>query len=242
MHITVNIVDTHIKQKDIDDIFNYFISVDNTFSPYKETSEVSHINQGVIPKESYSQDMQMIIRLGEQTKRETQGYFDMYYKSNFDPSGIVKGWAIWQAAKLLEKKGYKNFFIDAGGDIQVSGRNENRDFWVVGIRNPFNQDQIVKVLQLQNKGIATSGTAERGQHIYNPHKSNTIITDIVSLTVIGSNVYEADRFATAAFAMGKKGITFIEHLPDFEGYMIDKNGIASYTSGFEKYVVKNNFQ
>ena len=47
---------------------------------------------------------------------------------------------------------------------------------------------------------------------------------------------EANRFATAAFAMGPAGINFIEQLPGFEGYMIDPGGMATYTSGFERYV------
>ena len=66
--------------------------------------------------------------------------------------------------------------------------------------------------------------------------------DIVSLSVIGPNIYEADRFATAAFAMGRKGIEFIENLNVdsgprmFEGYMIDSKGIATMTSDFDKYI------
>jgi len=54
-------------------------------------------------------------------------------------------------------------------------------------------------------------------------------------------VYEADRFATAAFAMGKKGILFIESLTGFEGYAVDNKGIATYTNGFTAYV-KNSSQ
>jgi thiamine biosynthesis lipoprotein len=57
----------------------------------------------------------------------------------------------------------------------------------------------------------------------------------VSITVIGPDVLEADRFATAAFAMGKGGIAFIENLPGFEGYAIDAQGIATMTSGFGAY-------
>ncbi len=62
------------------------------------------------------------------------------------------------------------------------------------------------------------------------------VEGVVSLTVVGPNIYEADRFATAAFAMGEAGIMFIEKLPGFEGYMVNDNGIATFTSGFEKYV------
>jgi thiamine biosynthesis lipoprotein len=62
------------------------------------------------------------------------------------------------------------------------------------------------------------------------------MTDIVGLTVIGPNIYEADRFATAAFAMGREGIMFIENLAGFEGYMIDQHGQATFTSHFTRYV------
>jgi thiamine biosynthesis lipoprotein len=108
----------------------------------------------------------------------------------------------------------------------------------VGIRNPFNRDQIVKVLSLTDRGVATSGTAIRGQHIYNPHQPNTPLREIVSITLIGPNVLEADRFATAAFAMGQEGIQFVEALSGFEGYMIDADAKATYTSGFERYVAR----
>jgi thiamine biosynthesis lipoprotein len=56
--------------------------------------------------------------------------------------------------------------------------------------------------------------------------------------VIGPNVYDADRFATAAFAMGRNGIEFIEKLAGFEGYLIDQERQATYTSGFERLVIR----
>ena len=67
-------------------------------------------------------------------------------------------------------------------------------------------------------------------------KTKVAAAEIASISVIGPNVYEADRFATAAFAMGEKGIEFIEGLKGFEGYMIKNNQIAVMTSGFKKYL------
>jgi thiamine biosynthesis lipoprotein len=180
--------------------------------------------------------MQKILALAEKTKQETNGYFDIFNGRDIDPSGIVKGWAIHQAAELLKMLGYKNFNVDAGGDIEVQGKNAHGKLWTIGIRNPFNRHEVIKILEIENAGVATSGTYIRGNHIYNPHQSNAAQTEIVSLTVIGPDIYEADRFATAAFAMGKKGIEFIEKLPGFEGYMIDQQKIATYTSGFNTYV------
>jgi thiamine biosynthesis lipoprotein len=86
--------------------------------------------------------------------------------------------------------------------------------------------------------VATSGTYERGKHIYNPKTGKTAESDIASISIIGPNVYEADRFATAAFAMGREGINFIASLLGFEGMMIDNDGVATMTDGFEKYAIK----
>jgi len=122
----------------------------------------------------------------------------------------------------------------------VQGKNSQGGFWKIGIKNPFRQEEIVKVVYLKkNEGIATSGTYIRGQHLYNPKNRKEKLNEVISISVIAKNVYEADRFATAAFVMQKDGINFIEKLDGFEGYIIDKNGVATMTSNFEKYVQIN---
>lgn len=239
MHITVEIIDKKATPEVFEEVFSYFTSVDKQFSTYKNDSEIMRINRGEISVENYSKEVKEIFALAEKTKRETSGYFDIKKPDGtLDPSGVVKGWAIQNAAELLLKKGYKNFYIDAGGDVQSSGLNEEGEDWSIGIRNPFKQEEIVKIVYTKGKGIATSGSYLRGQHIYNPHTPQEKLLEIVSLTVIGENVLEADRFATAAFAMGRDGINFIEQLPGFEGYAIDKNGLATMTSNFELYTKK----
>ncbi len=215
------------KNKPFEKVFEYFGWVDEKFSPYKQNSEVTKLN-------FEDKDLKQILKQCAQTKKDTNGYFDVFYEGTFDPSGLVKGWAIWEASKILEEMKYKDFYIEAGGDIQTHGLNEAHEKWKVGVKNPFNRNQIIKIVQLSGEGIATSGNYEKGNHIYNPlGKSNS---EIVSLTVIGKNVYEADRFATPLFAMGFEGIKFLEKKNHLEGYMIDKKGFATFTKGFEKYV------
>jgi len=257
MPVTVDITSDDPKSmvNILEEVFDYFAYVDEKFSTYKSTSEISAINAGTLTPADYSDDMKEIFMLAEKTKNETGGFFDIVNREGkYDPSGIVKGWAIWNAGKILQRRGVRNFFVDAGGDVQTAGCKSNGQKWSVGIADPFvgHYDKVVKVIRVSGEGVATSGTAIRGQHIYNPHKrqfsdknshgdKSNGIYDIVSLTVIGPNIYEADRFATAAFAMGRRGIEFIEnlHIGDhkLEGYMIDTNGVALMTSGFEKYVV-----
>lgn len=237
MPVTVEVVDKSVTRADIKEIYAYFKYIDSKFSTYKKTSEITLINEGKIGKSKFSRDMRRVLKLSDKTRRETGGFFDIRKNGKYDPSGLVKGWAIFNAAKLLKKRGFKNFYINAGGDVQSFGRNKNGEPWKVGIRNPFKDGEIIKVVDPRNRGVATSGNYERGNHIYNPKTGGEISSDIVSLTVIGPNIYEADRFATAAFVMGENGVNFIEKLPGFEGYMIDRSGIATYTGGFEKFVI-----
>lgn len=222
--------------KAIEAAFTYLVSIDKRFSTYKEDSEISQINRGELSLAAASAEMQEVFKIAEKTKQETNGYFDIHQPNGLiDPSGIVKGWAILNTAKLIQESGFENYFVNAGGDIAMSGKNAKGEEWSVGIRNPFNVNEIVKVVYPRGQGIATSGSYIRGDHIYNPHAPEEKIKEIVSLTVIGPDVLEADRFATAAFAMGKQGIAFIEQLKGFEGYSIDAKGIATLTTNFNVY-------
>jgi thiamine biosynthesis lipoprotein len=227
MPVIVEVIDAWADAGLLETVFAYFDYVDRKFSTYKEDSEISRINRGELA-------------LAERTKKATDGYFDIRRDGRCDPSGIVKGWAIFNAAEILREKGCQNYYVDAGGDIQVAGKNARGQDWRVGIQNPFDPQQIVKVLSVSDCGVATSGTYVRGQHIYNPKESGQLVSDIVSLTVVGPDIYQADRFATAAFAMGPAGISFIENLEGLEGYSIDRDGLATYTTNFERYVLHEN--
>ena len=236
MPITVEIIGGG--RDDLQAVFDYFTSIDGRYSTYKEDSEISRINCG-LPQREWSAEMRRVLALCEETKRLTGGYFDIKRSDGtLDPSGLVKGWAINIAAALLQTRGRNDFYIEAGGDVQVHGKAGRDTSWRAGIRNPFVTTEIIKIVQLvADEGLATSGTYIRGQHIYDPHAYAEPVKEPVSLSVIGPNIYEADRFATAAFAMGRRGISFIEQMPGLEGYMVDSHAVATMTSGFERYVV-----
>src|SRR3989339_1000450 len=225
MPVILEVVDDWVTQAVFEDVFAYFVHIDETFSVYKQTSEISAINRGEITWQEASEEMQTVFRLSEETKQLTHGYFNIQKPDGtYDPSGLVKGWAIAQGAELLRQKGFQNFFVHIAGDIQCSGHNQEGEPWKIGMQNPFSPlQESIKTVYLSTEGIATSGSYVRGDHIYNPHNPFEKMLEVVSLTVIGPNIYEADRFATAAYAMGKQGIHFIETLPGLEGYSIDAN-------------------
>jgi FAD:protein FMN transferase len=220
------------------DVFAWFDGVEARFSTYRADSEISRFNRGDIAEDALSADVQEVFALALRTKEETHGFFDMRKADGLvDPSGIVKGWAIQKASQMMRAAGAENFFVDAGGDIQAEGVNEDGEDWRVGIRSPFHISDIIKVVTPRGQGMATSGSYIRGAHIWNPHAPCETLSDVVSITVLGSNVLEADRFATAAFAMGSDGIYFIESLPGFEAYQVNAQGIATQTTNFGDYVL-----
>src|SRR5260221_1647418 len=144
MPVIIDVSDS-VNDEIFEEIFDYFREVDEKFSPYKATSEVTLINNSKSKIKKTSADMKLILKLANETKEETNGYFDIYRNNYFDPSGIVKGWAIYNASKILTKKGIKNFYIDAWGDIQTSGKNGDGKKWAIGIRNPVKTNENVKI-------------------------------------------------------------------------------------------------
>lgn len=234
MSVAVEVLDSAVKSTDIDEVLDYFHEVDETFSTYKKTSEISKINRKLLKREDASPEVKKVLKLCEETRQETKGYFDITIEGLTDPSGLVKGYAILEGSKMLMKKGYKNFYVEIGGDIDIRGL-KNRMKWKVGVRNPLKTFENAKVLFLTNCGIATSGTYERGMHIYNPIKKK-LANELSSVTVVADNVYEADRFATAVYAMGEKGIDFLEEKDGLEGYLVTKDGRELVTTGFAQYL------
>jgi thiamine biosynthesis lipoprotein len=236
MPITVCIQDDHGGPADIAAVYALFDAIDRRFSPYRADSEVSRLNAGVLCRDEVSAELASILARCAQTKAETGGYFDPERDGRLDPSGLVKGWAIERASDLLASRGLGNYVVDAGGDVRAVGRNGAGQPWRVGIRNPFNRDEIIKVLEVEDGGVATSGTAVRGSHIYNPWQPGPLAGDIVSLTVVGPTIYDADRFATAAFAMGRGSVAFIAERPGLDAYAVTADRRAFHTEGFARYV------
>jgi len=218
----------------IEAVFERLIEIDQQYSPYIKTSEVYQLNDGSISHSDISAEYCSILDLAESVRQRTDGFFDIAHRGKIDPTGIVKGWAIQQAADIVHKAGIENFIIDIAGDMICAGMKDSEHKWAVGIRAPLEPTKVVKQLQLSNAAIATSGATERGQHIYNP-KSNKSIEDILSISVIGPDIIWADVYATAAFAMGRAGIEWIESLSGYEGFAIlpDMTGIS--TTGLTGY-------
>ena len=225
------IADFAATAKDMDMVFEFFRETDRRFSPFIADSELCALNRGAT---AMSAPMREVLDLAEESRQAMKGYFNIRRPDGMvDTSGLVKGWAIRGGAKILKERGHENFAVEIGGDIQTSGVMEDGGDWKVGIRSPF-ADAVVKILYPRGGGVATSGSYHQGTHIYDPHGG--VPEGVVSLTVIADDILAADIAATAAFAMGKDGIYFLEKEPGLEAYAIDAMGRAKMTSGLAQYL------
>lgn len=76
-----------------------------------------------------------------------------------DLGAVAKGLAIDMAAQELRP--FENFAIDAGGDLYLSGVNEEGDIWTTGIRHPRRTETLLGTLHVSDKAVCTSGDYAR---------------------------------------------------------------------------------
>lgn len=234
MPVTVDVRDATVVATALDEIYADLVHVDSVFSTYRPDSLISQINRGGLSIDESGPLVRTVLELCGAYERITDGYFSPWHDGVLDPSGLVKGWAIARAAALLDARGYRNYFVDAAGDVRTRGHAGPGTPWRVGIRHPVEKQKIVRVVLAADLAVATSGSYEKGAHIYDPHTGRPA-TELVSMTVVGPDIVEADVFATASFAMGFAGLEFIEQRGGYEAYAIDPELQARWTSGFEAY-------
>ncbi|GAA2475881.1 FAD:protein FMN transferase [Winogradskya humida] len=198
----------------VGDVCAWLHEVDERFSTYREDSEVCRFRRRELTLEECSPDMRLVLDACADLWRSTDGYFDAYAAGPLDPSGFVKGWSVEVASARLAAAGSTHHCINAGGDIRARGLSSSGKPWRVGIRHPWEADKLSWVLSLADAAVATSGTYERGDHVFNP-RTGKPARGLRSVTVVGPDLALADAYATTALAMGTPGIEWLAKLiPD----------------------------
>jgi thiamine biosynthesis lipoprotein len=118
-----------------------------------------------------------------------------------DLGAVAKGLAVDAAARELQP--FRNFAIDAGGDLYLSGCNPQGEPWSAGIRHPRVPGDLVDRFRISDRAVCTSGDYERGQHILDPRCSEAA-NGVASATVVAPRAMLADALATAAFVLDPK--------------------------------------
>ena len=209
--------------------------VDAAFSPYREDSDVSRYGRGCAALAGCVPELAEVLVACAAVTMLSGGYFTVTPGGRFDPSGYVKGWAIERAAAMLTAAGSAEHSVNGGGDVQCVGDHGPGQLWRIGIADPLRPGALALVVTGRDFAVATSGVAERGPHIINPHTGQPA-TDLASITVVGSGLTLTDAYATAAFAMGPAARDWVESLDGYEAFAITGRGTDWQTSGFRAYL------
>lgn len=206
---------------------------DRIFSTYREDSDISLINAGLLTPDRAHPEVAAVLELAEHARLITGGAFDVRYGGSLDPSGVVKGWAAERAADRLRDLGC-DFYLNAGGDI-LTAAGDPAHPWVLGIEHPTIAGALLAVVSLVNGALATSGSSHRGDHIIDPETGLPQV-QVSQISVIGPTLVWADILATAAAVGGPESITDGGWLPDYEALLVGRNHTVHATAGMRDFL------
>ena len=208
--VSIRIADAELGEHDdsaiavLNEIEHEFARLNAMFSLYLEHSEISRISRGELALADSSEEMRSEYARALDWREKTDGAFSPHRPDGvIDLSGTIKAVAIDAAAALLRDAGFENFSVNVGGDLTTSGdQSEDESGWITGIVEPEDRGTILAAVRLTSEfpAMATSGSAERGEHIWLRPETTK---DFVQATVIAEDIIKADVLATAIIAGGQ---------------------------------------
>ena len=181
-------------------------AADRRFSRFDPTSEVSRYARGEVLVAS--DELREVLAVAERAADESGGAFSIRRPDGgLDTDGVVKGWAAQRAVDILVAAGIDQLCCNAGGDVAVVGEPEPGRGWNVAVRDPEDGRRVLALLEVRDGAVATSGTYERGAHVWDG-RTGLPATGLTSATVVANDLVRADILATSVLAMGPDGVSW----------------------------------
>jgi len=231
--VTVEIRDPVVPRRALQRAFGWLRWVDRTFSTYDAESEISRLNAGDLDLADAHPLVRKVLARCEALRAGTDGYFDVSapLRGRVDPSGLVKGWAVDKALRMLDQAGVPAALVNGGGDLAAFGMPGPGRCWRAGIRHPWRAAGLAAVLEVYG-AVATSASYERGAHLVDP-RTGQPGGQAASATVTGPSLAQADALATGLAVGGDAALEVITGLPGYQAYLIRPDGSESWTPGME---------
>lgn len=179
--------------------------IENRFSPHLADSEVGLVNRGILAIEDTSTAFRTCHDLALHWNTATEGAFTPTAPDgHLDLSGVVKAHAMTRIADTLTSHQLTDWCLNVGGDVLVAGTDRRGDTerpWIAGIVDPADRSRYLSqfVLSRDHPALATSGTSERGAHIW----SGPDTEPFRQVSVAAGDIVCADALATAILAGGR---------------------------------------
>lgn len=155
-----------------------------------------------------------------------------------DCGAVAKGYAVDCVARMLQRKGVRDFMVEIGGEVCVSGQNSKQKTWTIGVQKPIEgseADEVAPqaVLTLPEGAVATSGNyrnfyelnGHKYAHTIDPKSGNPVQHTLLSATVIAPDCATADAYATAFMVLGiDRAKQVLSRHPELSAYFIYEEG------------------
>jgi thiamine biosynthesis lipoprotein len=201
------------------------------FSTWDPASPLSRMRRGA-PPAAQPPVMAEVQAVCQQARAASGGWFDPWaMPGGYDPTGLVKGWAVDKALRLLHEAGIPAALVNGGGDLAAFGMPGPGQCWRAGIRHPWRAAGLAAVVEVHG-AVATSATYERGAHLVDP-RTGEPGCQAASATVTGPSLAQADALATGLAVGGDAALEVISGLAGYQAYLIRPDGSESWTPGME---------
>ncbi len=166
---------------------------------------------------------------------------------NLDVNAIAQGYSVDVLCAYFDKKGFKNYLIEIGGEVRAKGKKAGAH-WRIGIDKPFDNnnlpgESLQAIIRISDKALATSGNyrkfyVENGikySHTIDPKTGYPAKNRLLSATIIAVDCSTADGIATACMVMGKeKAIDFIDNHPEFSAYFVYSDDSGNFSTWYSE--------
>ncbi len=191
------------------DLVAAFAALEDRFSLYRPDTEGARVARRDLLVRRASPEYRHVYDLALDWRAATDGAFTPHRPDGvIDLSGLVKALAIEAAGRILDAAGATAWSVNAGGDVLVSGTGPEGRPWVVGIVDPDDRTALLSEYTAPGgrRAVATSGTAERGEHVWRTGADATFH----QVTVVAEDIVTADVLATAILAGGSAALVRAE--------------------------------
>ncbi|MBQ7153959.1 MAG: FAD:protein FMN transferase [Synergistaceae bacterium] len=163
----------------------------------------------------------------------------VYLKSKgcvLDLGGIAKGYASKKIADLAKSRGVTSGLIDLGGNIYAVGKKTDGETWKIGVRDPLEPAGNPELaLSVEDCAVITSGGYERFKvvdgkrysHFFDPKTGESVMSDVLSVTIVTPDGSLGDGLATAFMIAGvDESVRLLGKMQDAPGviFIREKDG------------------
>lgn len=223
-----------------------FEGLEERFSLYRDDSEASRIARGELPLTQASVATRDAYALALEWRQRTAGAFTPHRPDGvLDLAGVVKAMAIADGGRILDEAGFEDWILNIGGDLLSRGRNPERgevaaadgtplgERWKAGIVDPANRGTLLGSVELREgrRAIATSGIAERGEHVWRAERGPA---EFVQVSVRADDIVTADVLATAILSGGPELLHELVERYEIDVLACDRGGAMLATPGMRE--------